>query len=81
MESPAPTYQKSRADSGSTRASDLRSKFENMARAGDEDIKRRAEDEKKRRLANEQKEREESKRVEEVGHSPVLLIFLLSCGF
>ncbi|KAG1676607.1 Src substrate cortactin [Nymphon striatum] len=65
MEHPAPAYQKSRADSGSTKASDLRSRFENMAKAGDDEAKRRTDEEKRKRLEREKKEREAAKKIEE----------------
>lgn len=51
---------------GSEGAKNLRSKFENMAKAGEEEAKKRAEEERARRRAREEKEAEIQRKQEEV---------------
>lgn len=51
---------------GSTKASSLRAKFENMARAEEEEARKRADEERAKRIAREQKEKEVAKKDEEV---------------
>jgi len=50
---------------GSLKPSNLRAKFENMAKQGEEEAKKRAEEERQRRLAREQQEKEAAKLREE----------------
>ncbi|VDH93191.1 cortactin [Mytilus galloprovincialis] len=65
MQGASTTYQKTRANSSSDGAKNLRSKFENMAKAGEEESKKRSEEEKARRKAREERESEISRKQEE----------------
>lgn len=66
VEKPQSSYQKTRVDMGaSTKASSLRARFENMAKAEEEEARKRAEEERAKRLAREQKEKEVAKKDEE----------------
>ncbi|GFS74145.1 hematopoietic lineage cell-specific protein [Nephila pilipes] len=66
VEKPQSSYQKTRVDMGaSTKASSLRARFENMAKAEEEEARKRAEEERAKRLAREQKEKELAKKDEE----------------
>lgn len=47
-------------------AGNLKARFENMAKASDEENKKRADEERARRLAREKREREEAQRKQEV---------------
>lgn len=47
-------------------AGNLKARFENMAKASDEDNRKRADEERARRLAREKREREEAQRKQEV---------------
>ncbi|KAL3196004.1 hypothetical protein MRX96_045426 [Rhipicephalus microplus] len=64
---PKPAYQKPRPDIEVTseRAKSLRSRFENMAKAGEEEARKLAEEERKRRLQKDQAEKEAAKKAEE----------------
>jgi cortactin len=57
-------YERTRAEASSEGAKNLKARFENMARASDDEDRKRAEDERARRLEREQKEREASKASE-----------------
>lgn len=48
-------------------AKSLRSRFENMAKAGEEDARRHAEEERRKREEKDRREKEEAKKAEEVG--------------
>lgn len=50
-------------------AGNLKARFENMAKASDEENRKRAEEEKARRQARESRERELAKRRQEVTHT------------
>lgn len=50
---------------GSVKPSNLRAKFENMAKQGEEEARKRAEEEKEKRKLREKLEAEEAKRREE----------------
>lgn len=67
VEKPKPAYQKPRPDIEVTseRAKSLRSRFENMAKAGEEEARKLAEEERKRRLQKDQAEKEAAKKAEE----------------
>ncbi|KAF8783085.1 Src substrate protein p85 like protein [Argiope bruennichi] len=66
VEKPQSSYQKTRSESiGSTKASSLRARFENMAKAEEEEARKRAEEERAKRIAREQKEKEIAKKAEE----------------
>lgn len=67
VEKPKPAYQKPRPDIEVTseRAKSLRSRFENMAKAGEEEARKLAEEERKRRLQKDQVEKEVAKKSEE----------------
>uniref|UniRef100_A0A224YUV4 Cortactin n=1 Tax=Rhipicephalus zambeziensis TaxID=60191 RepID=A0A224YUV4_9ACAR len=67
VEKPKPAYQKPRPDIEVTseRAKSLRSRFENMAKAGEEEARKLAEEERKRRLQKDQAEKEAAKKSEE----------------
>ncbi|KFM80081.1 Src substrate protein p85, partial [Stegodyphus mimosarum] len=66
VEKPQSSYQKPRSESvGSTKASSLRARFENMAKVEEEEARKRAEEERKKRLAREEKEKELAKKDEE----------------
>ncbi len=47
-------------------AGNLKARFENMAKASDEENRKKAEEERARRLAREKREREEAQRKQEV---------------
>ncbi|XP_054716161.1 src substrate protein p85-like isoform X2 [Uloborus diversus] len=64
IERPQPSYQKVRAESGSNKASSLRARFENMAKAEEEEAKKRADEERAKRIAREQKEKEAAEKDE-----------------
>lgn len=67
VEKPKPAYQKPRPDIEVTseRAKSLRSRFENMAKAGEEEARKLADEERKRRLQKDQAEKEAAKKAEE----------------
>ncbi|XP_070383421.1 src substrate cortactin [Dermacentor albipictus] len=67
VEKPKPAYQKPRPDIEVTseRAKSLRSRFENMAKAGEEEARKLADEERKRRLQKDQVEKEAAKKSEE----------------
>uniref|UniRef100_A0A1E1XPV7 Putative cortactin n=1 Tax=Amblyomma sculptum TaxID=1581419 RepID=A0A1E1XPV7_AMBSC len=67
VEKPKPAYQKPRPDIEVTseRAKSLRSRFENMAKAGEEEARKLADEERKRRLQKDQAEKEAAKKSEE----------------
>ncbi|XP_051746786.1 src substrate protein p85-like isoform X4 [Ctenopharyngodon idella] len=66
MESPSSAYEKPQAfEASSVGAGNLKARFENMAKASDEENKKRAEEERARRLAREKREREEAQRKQE----------------
>ena len=64
---PVGSYQKTKPEASSVGAKNLRSRFEQMAQAGDEEARKRAQDEKAKREAREKREREESEQKEKVG--------------
>ncbi|XP_042566055.1 src substrate protein p85-like isoform X2 [Clupea harengus] len=64
MESPTSAYEKTQpleASTASAGAGNLKARFENMARASDEENRKRADEEKARRQAREKREQEEAK--------------------
>ncbi|XP_048013018.1 src substrate protein p85-like isoform X5 [Megalobrama amblycephala] len=66
MESPSSAYEKPKAfEASSVGAGNLKARFENMAKASDEENKKRADEERARRLAREKREREEAQRKQE----------------
>lgn len=68
VEKPKPAYQKPKPDIevGAERgAKSLRSRFENMAKAGEEDARRHAEEERRKREEKDRREKEEAKKAEE----------------
>ncbi|CAN7994888.1 unnamed protein product [Ixodes hexagonus] len=68
VEKPKPAYQKSKPDidvGAECGAKSLRSRFENMAKAGEEEARRHAEEEKKKREEKDRREKEEAKKAEE----------------
>uniref|UniRef100_A0A8C1MG54 Hematopoietic cell-specific Lyn substrate 1 n=2 Tax=Cyprinus carpio TaxID=7962 RepID=A0A8C1MG54_CYPCA len=61
MESPSSSYEKPQAfEASSVGAGNLKARFENMAKASDEENRKKAEEERVRRLAREKREREEA---------------------
>uniref|UniRef100_A0A8C2CUF8 Hematopoietic cell-specific Lyn substrate 1 n=1 Tax=Cyprinus carpio TaxID=7962 RepID=A0A8C2CUF8_CYPCA len=66
MESPSSSYEKPQAfEASSVGAGNLKARFENMAKASDEENRKKAEEERVRRLAREKREREEAQRKQE----------------
>ncbi|GFW61785.1 src substrate cortactin [Trichonephila clavipes] len=66
VEKPQSSYQKTKVDMvPSTKASSLRARFENMAKAEEEEARKRADEERAKRIAREQKEKELAKKDEE----------------
>ncbi|XP_059842953.1 src substrate cortactin-like isoform X1 [Hypanus sabinus] len=66
MESPTSSYQKTMpVEAAGSSARSLKSRFENMAKASDEDNKKRAEEERVRRQARERMEQEEARRKQQ----------------
>lgn len=67
VEKPRPAFQKPKPDIGvpSERASSLRSRFENMAKSGEEDRRKSLEEERRKREEKDRKDKEESKKAEE----------------
>ncbi|XP_043093573.1 src substrate protein p85-like isoform X4 [Puntigrus tetrazona] len=66
MESPSSSYEKPQAFEGSSvGAGNLKARFENMAKASDEEDRKKAEEERARRVAREKREREEAQRKQE----------------
>lgn len=61
------SYQTALGVSGSEGAKNLKARFENMAKSGEEEGKKRAEEERARREAREKREQEEQKKQVEVG--------------
>ncbi|KAK7790653.1 hypothetical protein R5R35_006544 [Gryllus longicercus] len=57
-------YEKPKPDIGSVKPSNLRAKFENLAKQGEEEAKKRAEEERERRRRQEQIEAEEARKQE-----------------
>uniref|UniRef100_A0A671L7R2 Src substrate cortactin-like n=1 Tax=Sinocyclocheilus anshuiensis TaxID=1608454 RepID=A0A671L7R2_9TELE len=67
MESPSSPYEKPQAfEASSVGAGNLKARFENMAKASDEENRKRADEERVRRLAREKREQEEAQRKQEV---------------
>ncbi|KTF75829.1 hypothetical protein cypCar_00038667 [Cyprinus carpio] len=67
MESPSSSYEKPQAfEASSVGAGNLKARFENMAKASDEENRKKAEEERVRRLAREKREREEAQCKQEV---------------
>lgn len=67
VEKPKPAYQKPKPEIevSSERAKSLRSRFENMAKAGEEEARKLADEEKQRRLQKDRVEKEAAKKAEE----------------
>ncbi|XP_077531476.1 cortactin isoform X1 [Haemaphysalis longicornis] len=67
VEKPKPAYQKPKPEIevSSERAKSLRSRFENMAKAGEEEARKLADEEKQRRLHKDRLEKEAAKKAEE----------------
>uniref|UniRef100_A0A673H7M8 Src substrate protein p85-like n=1 Tax=Sinocyclocheilus rhinocerous TaxID=307959 RepID=A0A673H7M8_9TELE len=66
MESPSSSYEKPQAfEASSVGAGNLKARFENMAKASDEENRKRADEERVRRLAREKREQEEAQRKQE----------------
>ncbi|XP_043943814.1 src substrate cortactin-like [Protopterus annectens] len=67
MESPTSSYQKTKpVEASSSGASSLKSRFENMAKASEEETRKRAEEEKARRQARDKREQEGLHKKKEV---------------
>uniref|UniRef100_A0A8C4HJG2 Hematopoietic cell-specific Lyn substrate 1 n=1 Tax=Dicentrarchus labrax TaxID=13489 RepID=A0A8C4HJG2_DICLA len=70
IDSPASAYEKTKpVEASSAGAGKLKARFENMAKASDEENRKKAEEEKARRQARESREREQAKRRQEVTHT------------
>ncbi|XP_062615355.1 src substrate cortactin-like [Saccostrea cucullata] len=65
MQGVSSSYTRTQADSSSEGAKNIKARFENMAKSGEEEAKKRAEEERKRREAREEREREEQRRQQE----------------
>uniref|UniRef100_A0A8P4K3C5 Hematopoietic cell-specific Lyn substrate 1 n=1 Tax=Dicentrarchus labrax TaxID=13489 RepID=A0A8P4K3C5_DICLA len=66
IDSPASAYEKTKpVEASSAGAGKLKARFENMAKASDEENRKKAEEEKARRQARESREREQAKRRQE----------------
>uniref|UniRef100_A0A3P9QEK5 Hematopoietic cell-specific Lyn substrate 1 n=1 Tax=Poecilia reticulata TaxID=8081 RepID=A0A3P9QEK5_POERE len=68
MDSPTSAYEKTQpVEASSAGAGKLKARFENMAKASDEENRKKVEEERARRQARESREREEAKRRQQVG--------------
>ncbi|KPP64335.1 hematopoietic cell-specific Lyn substrate 1-like [Scleropages formosus] len=75
MESPSSSYQKTQpVEASGAGAGNLKARFENMARASDEENRKRAAEERARRQAKEKQEKEEAQRRQKVGKQMFSLI-------
>ncbi|XP_067110384.1 src substrate protein p85-like [Osmerus mordax] len=70
MESPTSAYEKTQPlEASSARAGNLKARFENMAKASDEENRKQAEEEKARRQAREKREQEEARQRQQERNS------------
>lgn len=65
IEKPKSAYERTNPEVVTAKTSSLRARFENMAKAGEEEAKKKLEEERAKRIAREQKERDEAKKDEE----------------
>uniref|UniRef100_A0A8C9VEF6 Hematopoietic cell-specific Lyn substrate 1 n=1 Tax=Scleropages formosus TaxID=113540 RepID=A0A8C9VEF6_SCLFO len=78
MESPSSSYQKTQpVEASGAGAGNLKARFENMARASDEENRKRAAEERARRQAKEKQEKEEAQRRQKV---VVQMVCVCVCG-
>lgn len=64
------------SNSGSEGARNIKARFENLAKSGEEEAKKKAEEERKRRQAREEREKEEQRRQQEVRGQKVYIVYL-----